>query len=318
MTAEWSLDVESASKAGVATGYSTASNNGVSAQYAQEWRYFNSVEDGSRVSKGWFKVVAAEYLNYDKYNDDESAWYYADGSGNLYAGEFKTINGKKYAFQNDGRMVSGLKFIDVAAEKAGSMDAKADDNDARPFDTEDDFLENAPLYEADGYKCYYFGDGEDGAMKTGRVTIEIDGDNFTFNFETSGSKKGQGTTGVDDDKIYQSGMLLKAGSDEKYQVVEQDLTHETFTKLEDAEAFIAEVGAEKKAAADVDLDALGITRKAEDIDELYVIPEYAKDKYILVNTSGKVVDRKSRNKDGNDFIYCVNASGVIKAIYTEQ
>ena len=74
------------------------------------------------------------------------------------------------------------------------MDAKADDNDAMPFDTEDDFLENAPLYEAAGYKCYYFGDGEDGAMKTGRVTIEIDGDNFTFNFETSGSKKGQGTT----------------------------------------------------------------------------------------------------------------------------
>ena len=45
----------------------------------------------ARVSKGWFKVVAAEYLNYDKYNDDEDAWYYADVSGNLYAGEFKTI-----------------------------------------------------------------------------------------------------------------------------------------------------------------------------------------------------------------------------------
>ena len=71
----------------------------------------NSVEDGSRVSKGWFKVVAAEYLNYDKYNDDEDAWYYADGSGNLYAGEFKTIKGKKYAFRDDGRMVDGLKFI---------------------------------------------------------------------------------------------------------------------------------------------------------------------------------------------------------------
>ena len=318
MTAEWSLDVDSASESGVRDGYSTASENGVSAKYAQEWRYFNSVEDGSRVSKGWFKVVAAEYLNYDKYNDDEDAWYYADGSGNLYAGEFKTIKGKKYAFQNDGRMVSGLKFIDVAAEKAGSMDARADDDDEWPFDTEDDFLKSAPKYENEGYKCYYFGDGEDGAMKTGRTTIEIDGDNYTFNFETSGSKKGQGTTGEDDDKIYQSGMLLKAGSDEKYQVVMA--VKGGYTKLDDAEEFIDVVGAELTAPDSVDLDSLGITRKAEDIDELYVIPEAERnnDKYILVNTSGKIIDRKSRNKDGNDFIYCVNASGKILAIYTEQ
>ena len=316
MTAEWSLDVESASKAGVATDYSTASDNGVSAKYAQEWRYFNSVEDGSRVSKGWFKVVSAEYLNYEKYNDDEEAWYYADGSGNLYAGEFKTVKGKKYAFRNDGRMVSGLKFIHVEDEKNGSMNVRADDDDKMPFDTEDDFLENAPQYEDLGYKCYYFGDGEDGAMKTGRTTIEIDGDNFTFNFETSGSKKGQGTTGVDDDKIYQSGMLLKAGSDEKYQVVKA--VEGGYTKLDDAEEFITDVKAEAKAPSEVNLDDLGITRKAEDIDELYVVPEYTKDLYTLVNTSGKIIDRKSRNKDGNDFIYCVNASGKILAIYTEQ
>ena len=316
MTAEWSLDVESASKAGVATDYSTASDNGVSAKYAQEWRYFNSVEDGSRVSKGWFKVVSAEYLNYEKYNDDEEAWYYADGSGNLYAGEFKTVKGKKYAFHNDGRMVSGLKFIHVEDEKNGSMNVRADDDDTMPFDTEDDFLENAPQYEDLGYKCYYFGDGEDGAMKTGRTTIEIDGDNFTFNFETSGSKKGQGTTGVDDDKIYQSGMLLKAGSDEKYQVVKA--VEGGYTKLDDAEEFITDVKAEAKAPSEVNLDDLGITRKAEDIDELYVVPEYTKDLYTLVNTSGKIIDRKSRNKDGNDFIYCVNASGKILAIYTEQ
>ena len=322
MTAEWSLDKNEVGTSSLASEYSTASDNGVIAQYAQQWRYFNSVEDGSRVSKGWFKVVAAEYLNYDKYNDDEDAWYYADGSGNLYAGEFKTIKGKKYAFQNDGRMVSGLKFI-KEAEDIDSLTVRSDDDESMPFDTEDDFLENAPKYEDDDYKCYYFGDGEDGAMKTGRTTIEIDGDSFTFNFETSGSKKGQGTTGVDDDKIYQSGMLLKAGSDEKYQVVVKTVNadknnNETYTKLEDAEAFIKEAKAESADANSVDLGALGITRKAEDIDELYIIPEYAKDQYTLVNTSGKIIDRKSRNKDGNDFIYCVNASGVIKAIYTEQ
>ena len=115
--------------------------NSVPAKYAEQWRYFNSVEDGSRVSKGWFKVVAAEYLNYDKYNDDEDAWYYADGSGNLYSGEFKTIKGKKYAFRDDGRMVDGLKFIN---DTGSGLSVIADDDDNYPFDDEDRFDENAP------------------------------------------------------------------------------------------------------------------------------------------------------------------------------
>ena len=83
--------------------------------------------------------------------NDEDAWYYADGSGNLYAGEFKTIKGKKYAFRTDGRMVSGLKFI--SDDGNGNFVVKADDNDEAafgPFDTEDDFLANAPVYEAQG------------------------------------------------------------------------------------------------------------------------------------------------------------------------
>ena len=159
MTAEWSLDVEKASKDGVRSGNSSSSTNSVAAKYAQEWRYFSSVEDGARVSKGWFKVVVAEYLNYDKYNDDEDAWYYADGSGNLYAGEFKTIKGKKYAFRNDGRMVNGLKFI--KGEGTGSLTVVADDDGAHPFDDEDRFDENALWFNANGYRCYYFGDGDD-------------------------------------------------------------------------------------------------------------------------------------------------------------
>ena len=107
MTAEWSLDVEKASIAEVLGSQSTATtnSNANTAKYAQQWRYFQDVENGARISKGWFKVVAAEYLNYEKYNDDEDAWYYADGSGKLYAAEFKTIKGKKYAFREDGRMV---------------------------------------------------------------------------------------------------------------------------------------------------------------------------------------------------------------------
>jgi len=242
MVAEWSLDeedlpgkslasysdaVESGDvNAGTASASNIITGKAFNAKYSEAWKYFNNVDDGARVSKGWFKVVPAEYLNDEKYNDDEDYWYYADGSGNLYAGEFKTIKGKKYAFRNDGRMIDGLKFI-YEDKDAQSLTVWADDDDPYRFDSEDDFDDNAPLYEAAGYYCYYFGDGDDGAMRTNKSTVEIDGENFNFYFEKSGGKKGAGLTGEKDDKFYQSGKLLKADSDDKYSVVQRQLVKKT-------------------------------------------------------------------------------------------
>lgn len=328
MTAEWSLDVESASDNGVRSGNSSSSTNSVSAKYAKEWRYFNSVEDGSRVSKGWFKVVAAEYLNYDKYNDDEDAWYYADGSGNLYAGEFKTINGKKYAFRNDGRMISGLKFI--KDNGTGNLDVKADDDDNYPFDDEDRFDENALWYEANGYDCYYFGDDDDGAMRTNKTSVSIDGDNYNFYFEKSGGNKGAGVTGEKDDKYYQTGKLVRAGSDEKYQAVQYvDVADKKgYAKLDDADDFIDAVkDAGYSVSQDItqaNIDALGINKDTDDIKEIAVIT--GKDgkvgtdakQFFLVNTSGKVIDSKSKNKDGNDYQFVVAKGGAILGYYVED
>ena len=82
-------------------------------------------------------------------------------------------------------------------------------------------MRSAQWYARNGYECYYFGDGDDGAMRTNKTTVEIDGDNHNFYFEKSGGNKGAGVTGEKDDKYYQSGMLVRAGSDEKYQVVQK-------------------------------------------------------------------------------------------------
>ena len=227
MVAEWSLDAVDPASYNDSNDEASNSNASPSAvikgqaadaKYTELWKYFSSVEDGARVSKGWFKVVPAEYLNEEKYDDDEDYWYYADGSGNLYAGEFKTINGKKYSFRDDGRMVDSLKFI-YEDEDYQSLDVRSDDDDYYRFDSEDDFDENAPLYEAAGYKCYYFGDSDDGAMRTNKTTVDIDGETFNFYFEKSGGDKGAGITGEKDDKYYQSGKLLEADSDDKYSVV---------------------------------------------------------------------------------------------------
>ena len=351
MVAEWSLDEDDLPGNGGLASFSSALPNastseiitgkGADAQYTQAWKYFNSVEDGSRVSKGWFKVVSAEYINEEKYNDDEDFWYYADGSGNLYAGEFKTIKGKKYAFRDDGRMLDGLRFIKEDANNQ-HLDVRSDDDKDEPFDNEDDFLENAAdYYEENGYKCYYFGDGDDGAMRTNKTTVEIDGEKHNFYFEKSGGHKGAGVTGEKDDKLYQSGMLLKADSDDKYIVVEKytrTVNGEevvTYKKLDDAKEFMAAIednyvltdeldGKSGKDSVDV---GNGNTKKAEDLSEAYTIDYNGANKntayeYILVNTSGKIVDTKSKSKDGSDYYYVTKKTtggeNAIVAIYVED
>ena len=323
MVAEWSLDIKKASTNLGTSNFADVEKTGSSAKYSQSWRYFNSVEDGARVSKGWFKVVSAEYLNQDKYNDDEDAWYYADGSGNLYAGEFKTIKGKKYAFRTDGRMINGLKFIQKDAN-GNITDVKADDDDNYNFDTEDDFIKNATgYYAANGYNCYYFGGGEDGAMKTNKTNITIDGDSFNFYFEKSGSNKGAGLTGEKDDKYYLAGMLVKAGSDEKYQVVEKVTLSNgkvVYKKLDDAKAFLAQVANTNALAGKEGSDKVTIgdvSKKAEDLKEAYTVTTPSAD-YFLVNTSGSVVDKKSKSKDGDDYVFVTAKGGKILGVYVED
>ena len=358
MVAEWSLNEKKLPGNGGLASYSSAVTSTTSdvtsgkagkktdARYTQAWRYYNSVEDGSRVSKGWFKVVSAEYINSGKYDDDEDAWYYADGNGKLYAGQFKTIKGKKYAFYNDGRMISGLHFI---LDNGNDNLTVAADDDAKNFDNEDDFLDNAAnYYEPLGYKCYYFGGGEDGVMRTNKTTVTIDGENHNFYFQKSGGHKGAGVTGEKDNKLYQSGMLLAANSDDKYIPVEKKTHYKadgtedyvTYTKLSDAKKFLGARGVnyndelvdnqgnKKDGKASVNVGN-NTNKKVEDLSEAYSItykPKEATDgvkyEYILVNTSGKVIDSKTKSKDGNDYYYVTakTSSGEngIVAVYVED
>ena len=298
MVAEWSLDEEDLEgkslasysdavksgkiDAGEASANDIVTGKAFNAKYSEAWKYFNSVEDGARVSKGWFKVVPAEYLNDEKYNDDEDYWYYADGSGNLYAGEFKTIKGKKYAFRNDGRMIDGLKFI-YEDKDAQSLTVWADDDDPYRFDSEDDFDDNAPLYEAAGYYCYYFGNGDDGAMRTNKTTVEIDGENFNFYFEKSGGKKGAGLTGERDDKFYQSGKLLKADTDDKYSVVQRQLVKKTD----------GTINSELDVVTTKDSTTTEVYNMLDDVDELLTV---AKDTGVEILTIDDLNSEAYKNK----------------------
>ena len=212
-----------------------------------------------------FKVVPGYYLNEEKYDDGDDYWYYADGDGELYAGEIKTIKGKKYAFDGYGRMIDGMVFLQMAKKDNdrpdyGTIVTKFADDGAVPYDTEDNFDDFVEYYKdeisAGIINSYYFGDADDGAMKTGRQTVEIDGDSFTFKFKDSSSSKGVGIHGEDDHKLYNAGKLIEANSDDKYKVVvyKEDNGVVTMTKMDTDEFIDRDVYKRQVDGADARID----------------------------------------------------------------
>ena len=319
MTYEWTLTTTSDA--------STISN----------WLYFNSPEDGARATKGWFKVVAPDkdgddntfkdYSNLENptfakgdAEDENERWYYANSDGELYVGQIKKIKGKYYGFAPEGNkagsMLTGLCALRV--DNSGNITKLW----ARDKDSDD--LDDAMNGEGDfvGFgsdtndTLYYFGSNEDsdGALKTGSVSVNLDGDNYQFQFsKTGGSEgKGRGLNGIDDSKyIYKFGMKLKAGSDDKYIVV-----------YADGDTGASDVTVHKIDTAALRRDAVERGQN-KDGDTIYaygtlgsLVSGKASSNYYQLNTSGTIVKNKTAAKDGNDWYFYVD-NKVIK-MYTNN
>ena len=319
MTYEWTLTTTSDA--------STISN----------WLYFNSPEDGARATKGWFKVVAPDkdgddntfkdYSNLENptfakgdAEDENERWYYANSDGELYVGQIKKIKGKYYGFAPEGNkagsMLTGLCALRV--DNSGNITKLW----ARNMDSDE--LDDAMNGEGDfvGFgsdtndTLYYFGSNEDsdGALKTGSVSVNLDGDNYQFQFsKTGGSEgKGRGLNGIDDSKyIYKFGMKLKAGSDDKYIVV-----------YADGDTGASDVTVHKIDTAALRRDAVERGQN-KDGDTVYAYGTLgslgsgkASSNYYLLNTSGTIVKNKTAAKDGNDWYFYVD-NKVIK-MYTNN
>ena len=316
MVASWYADLKTASLSESKTDKGTASQG--TKKYTEEFMYFSSPEDGARYTKGWFKVVPGYYLHQAKYNDGDEYWYYADGDGNIVANEIKTIKGKKYAFDEYGRMINGLVFLQMTdGETASDIAQKlADDDDAHPYDTEDNFDDFVTFYHDEINKheirSYYFGSSDDGAMKTGKQTVDIDGDSFTFQFKKGSNLKGSGLIGVDDDKLYMAGKQVKADKDDKYTIYGYNEADNTVTEYSAAE-FISKMvddGKVEGGKAEILNDDGDQKWTFKDVNDSGVT-------YYVIGTSGTIVKTKSSAKDADD--YKINVSKkVIKSITLEN
>ena len=130
--------------------------------------------NGVMVRNTWVKIV-----NEDQDEDDDPAeyhYYYMQSNGKAYKApdssdiRFRTIDGKRYAFDDDGIMLYGWVTADGERET-----------------DEDGWAESDTLY--------YLGSWDDGAMKTGwqKITvhddIEEDDMDYWFNFKSNGKKR---------------------------------------------------------------------------------------------------------------------------------
>lgn len=208
-------------------------------------QYYNLPEQ-SWLAKGWFKTVPSETIDAEAHDNGDEYWFYSNTSGDLVTSQIKTINGLRYAFNEKGEMLDGLYKLTFDSSKTiTSYDE---------IETDADF----PAVGDEG-EVYYFGTSpKEGAMTTGKTTIDIDGEKYTYNFRKSGSNKGAGYNGINDDSIYIQGRMLKADKDDKYKVIE------------------------------------------------FNSKEY------LVGTSGKLAKNKSNVQDGDGKYYKTNSDGTIK------
>ena len=188
---------------------------------SSDWKYFNSPEDGARMTKGWFKVVAPlddndnTFKDYDNTfaatdaDEENERWYYADGDGNLATGEIKKINGKYYAFRPEGdgktsAMLSGLVLLRTEGDKVVEVLDDGVDGDELS-----DILDGTTKVPADA-TLFYFGDASD--LRTGAQSFKNDddetvrysvlgGDNY-YLVNTSGSIQKNKTAAKDGDDWY--------------------------------------------------------------------------------------------------------------------
>lgn len=272
---------------------------------ASLYSYFSSPEDGAKVVKGWFRVLPDENFDYDDSDeaDANERWFYADGSGNLITSKIKTINGKKYAFDENGEMLWGLRWLqfDENGDMSGYSTDEIDDTEKLEAFTFNDDLDQE-IYTEGKSGLYYFGDEvADGSMKTGAVNLTVDGDSYSFKFKASGSYKGVGLDGKDGNSYYINGRKVKADSDVKYQIYEIELDEDG-----NFASFKGKVAASKLMVSGAgESDKYAGSKSAINSDG----------NYILISSNGTLV-KSGTKKDGDDYKIVVTKSQVV-GIYQE-
>ena len=261
---------------------------------ATESKYFSDETDGHLRKKTWIYAVPSADIDVEDYNNDQYRWFYADATGKVYRDELRSINGKKYLFDENGVMLSGLQVVTNKEPDKDALESLKENDELTAESLKKKSLSNS---ESD---IYFFGDEEtDGSMKTGKnIKVELDdGETYTFGFD----KAGKAYNKLQDNRLYKNGLLLTASSDYNYQVLNSNVTVYT-------------VDTDGKPSADPEAT----------IDSDYVILSntaaqgYAGNKNYVVGKSGTIVKKGSYVKDADDNYYAVHGDTIAFFPYDEE
>lgn len=73
-----------------------------------DWSYYGDSEE-PYLRTGWFQAVPDSEMHSSAHDDGSVYWYYSTSAGKTAVSEFRTIDGKTYAFNEYGELVTGLK-----------------------------------------------------------------------------------------------------------------------------------------------------------------------------------------------------------------
>ena len=156
-------------------------------------------EDGTLLKKGW---IYAE-------DDDNKYWFYADNKGIMAKSRIKKINGKSYAFDSEGHMLTGFVFLD------GDRNL-INDESISLIDMEDKLYYPQSMDYTDGQynsEYMYFAENDDpmlqGAAATGTKKFEVNSRSFTVKFANNGYAEIDAAR-VKGGKLYDNSVLIQA------------------------------------------------------------------------------------------------------------
>lgn len=239
---------------------------------AENIAYLNG--DGGQRKNTWVWAIPAEdWINAD-YEDDQYRWFYVGKDGKLTVNKTKKVNGKYYAFDEYGRMLTD--FVDVkdgAVEKICGHDAY----------TAAEWIANKDGFRSGVENVYYFSSDEDkdGSRKTGYQNIELADDTYQFYFQKNGEGKTQYDSKIK--KFTVAGLILKPTND-------------------DDNNYAAIKGVTANDDGTYTVGDMSITTSYNDMKEDVG--------YILVNKQGAIVKNKTV-KDENDQYWKTNEKGEI-------
>ena len=232
--------------------------------------------DGGARKNQWIWAVPAKSYNESDYENDVASWWYADNSGKVVTNKVKKIKGKVYAFDEIGRMVSGLAVSNDGRKGFSSLlDPTDEDSDSYQDLSGTEFVK-LPL---SGKKIFFFSnDGEkDGSRKTGYQKVDFDDDTYEMYFNNNGEAAQDYVNKIK--KYAKNGVVLKANNDDS-----------------------------NYGAIDVNVSTKKLNGNASVV---YYGQNAFQNGFVLINTAGTVQTKKFNLKDSNDIYYVTDGDGKI-------